>query len=253
MVGLMGIPALAFDFKLVWETLPTLLAGAGVTLQLTAAGVGIGLVLGTLLGICRTSPYRVLSVPASIYVEFVRGTPLLVQIFIIYMGVPAVLSISFDRMVAAIAALGLNSGAYVAEIVRAGIQGVDMGQVEAARSLGMSGSQTMRYIVLPQAFRKVIPPLVNEFIALLKDSSLVAVISLEELFRKAQLVQARTFRPFEMYFSVAIIYLAMTLSLSALARYLERRLDLARRGREVAEQGVPPVDVEPSSVATSSI
>lgn len=120
--------------------------------------------------------------------------------------------------------LSINSGAYVAEIVRAGIQSVDKGQMEASRSLGMTHRQTMCYIILPQAFRRIIPPLGNEFIAMLKDSSLVSVIALEELMRKAQLVYTRDYRPFDILFAVSIIYLIMTLSISQLVRYSERRL-----------------------------
>jgi len=126
--------------------------------------------------------------------------------------------------VAAITAMGVNSGAYIAEIVRAGIQSVDRGQMEAARSLGLTYSQSMRYIIFPQALRRIIPPLGNEFIAMLKDSSLVSVIALEELLRKGQVVITRTFRPFEVYMVVALIYLAMTLAISRLVSWSERRL-----------------------------
>ncbi len=125
--------------------------------------------------------------------------------------------------VAALVALSINSGAYVAEIVRAGIQSIDKGQEEAARSLGLSSVQSMRYIIFPQAFKRIIPPLGNEFIALLKDSSLVSAISMEELLRKGQIIITRTFRPFEIYLVVALMYLVMTLAISQLVRWAERR------------------------------
>lgn len=213
-----------FRWDLVFRSFPVLLEGAWVTIKLTTIAVAIGLVIGTFVGMARTSKNKLLYGIASVYVDFIRGTPLLVQIFLVYMGLPQVLGFPIPVWIAAISALGINSGAYVAEIVRAGIQSIDRGQVEAARSLGMTHRQTMRYIILPQAFKRIIPPLGNEFIAMLKDSSLVAVISLEELMRKGQIIQTRTFRPFEIYLAVAFIYLIMTLSISRLVAWTERWL-----------------------------
>ncbi|MBV9389189.1 MAG: amino acid ABC transporter permease [Chroococcidiopsidaceae cyanobacterium CP_BM_ER_R8_30] len=137
--------------------------------------------------------------------------------------------------VAAVIALSLNSAAYIAEIVRAGIQSIESGQVEAAHSLGMSPIQTMRYIVFPQAFRRVIPPLGNEFISMLKDTSLVSVIGFEELFRRAQLIVADNYRSFELYAAVAIIYLALTLISSQAFSFLERYMDPSRRKRRLRQ------------------
>ena len=154
--------------------------------------------------------------------DFIRGTPLLVQIFIIYFALPIVLGMRIEPFVAAVAACSINSGAYVAEIFRAGIQSIDKGQMEAGRSLGMSWTQTMRYIVIPQAFRRTIPQLGNEFIAMLKDSSLVSVI-FEELTRKGQLVIASTYGSLEIWSAVAIIYLIMTLTITRFVAYLEKR------------------------------
>ena len=155
--------------------------------------------------------------------EFFRGTPLLVQIFLLYFALPVITGQRIDPFIAAISACGINSGAYVAEIFRAGIQSVDAGQMEAGRSLGMTWIQTMRYIIVPQAFKRVIPPLGNEFIAMLKDSSLVSVIGFEELTRRGQLIIAKTYGSMEIWLSVAVIYLAMTLTISRLVAYLERR------------------------------
>ncbi|MEG6584974.1 amino acid ABC transporter permease [Dendrosporobacter sp. 1207_IL3150] len=212
-----------FDFDLVIRSFPLLLAGAGVTVQITALSVSFGLLIGMFVGIARLSKIWPVKFLAGIYVDFIRGTPLLVQIFIIYFALPMILGTRIDPFIAAITACSVNSGAYVAEIFRAGIQSIDKGQMEAGRSLGMTWAQTMRYIILPQAFKRVIPPLGNEFIAMLKDSSLVSVIGFEELTRRGQLIIARTYGSFEIWLTVAFIYLVMTLTISRLVDYLERR------------------------------
>lgn len=211
------------DFDLITRSLPLLLMGAGITIQITAISVGIGLLIGMFVGIARLSKAWIVKFAATLYVDFIRGTPLLVQIFIIYFALPLVLGQRIDPFIAAITACGINSGAYVAEIFRAGIQSIDKGQMEAGRSLGMTWAQTMRFIILPQAFKRIIPPLGNEFIAMLKDSSLVSVIGFEELTRRGQLIIARTYGSFEIWITVAIIYLLMTLTISRFIDYLERR------------------------------
>ncbi len=212
-----------FNFDLVVTSFPLLLLGAGVTIKITAMSVALGVLIGLFVGIariCRVKPLRFL---AAVYVDFFRGTPLLVQIFLFYFAVPVITGQRIDPYVAAVGSCGINSGAYVAEIVRAGIQSIDAGQMEAGRSLGMTWGQTMRYIIVPQAIKRVIPPLGNEFIALLKDSSLVSVIGFEELTRRGQLIIAKTYGSLEIWFSVAIIYLVMTLSISRLVAFLEKR------------------------------
>lgn len=203
--------------------MPLLLTGAAVTVQITALSVLIGIIIGLFVGIARISTYHVVHLIAAVYVDFLRGTPLLVQIFLVYFALPVVTGQRIDPFVAAIAACSINSSAYVAEIFRAGIQSIDAGQMEAGRSLGMTWAQTMRYIIVPQAARRVIPPLGNEFIALLKDSSLVSVIGFEELTRRGQLIIARTYASLEIWLCVAIIYLVMTVSISRLVAWLERR------------------------------
>ena len=150
---------------------------------------------------------------------------LLVQIFLVYFALSGITGNRVDPFFAAISACSINSGAYVAEIIRAGIQSIDKGQMEAGRSLGMSWAQTMRYIIMPQAFKRIIPPLGNEFIAMLKDSSLVSVIGFEELTRRGQLIIARTYASFEIWMAVAIIYLVMTFAVARLVGYLEKRYD----------------------------
>ena len=212
-----------FNFDLVVNSFPLLLVGAGVTIKITALSVALGVVIGLFVGIARISRIKILRVLAAIYVDFFRGTPLLVQIFLVYFALPVITGQRVDPFVAAIGSCGINSGAYVAEIFRAGIQSIDKGQMEAGRSLGMTWVQTMRYIIVPQAFKRVIPPLGNEFIALLKDSSHVSVIGFEELTRRGQLIIAKTYGSLEIWISVAVIYLAMTLTISRFVAYLERR------------------------------
>ncbi|MCR5030002.1 MAG: amino acid ABC transporter permease [Selenomonadaceae bacterium] len=211
------------NFELMAQAMPLLLMGAGVTVKITAISVLLGILIGLFIGIARISSNRVIHLIAAVYVDFLRGTPLLVQIFLVYFALPVVTGQRIDPFFAAIAACSINSSAYVAEIFRAGIQSIDAGQMEAGRSLGMTWVQTMRYIIVPQAARRVIPPLGNEFIALLKDSSLVSVIGFEELTRRGQLIIARTYASLEIWLCVAIIYLIMTVSISRLVSWLERR------------------------------
>ena len=211
------------DMNLIVNSFPLLLVGAGVTIQITVLSTAIGFVVGLIVAVARISNLRPLRVLAEVYVEFFRGTPLLVQIFLFYFALPVITGQRIDPFIAAISACGINSGAYVAEIFRAGIQSIDEGQMEAGRSLGMTWLQTMRYIFVPQAFKRVIPPLGNEFIAMLKDSSLVSVIGFEELTRRGQLIIAKTYGSFEIWMSVAVIYLVMTLTISRFVAYLERR------------------------------
>ena len=207
-----------FDLSLVTDSLPLLLQGALVTLEITALAVGLGLVFGLVAALSQLSKFAPLRLIAKVYVDFIRGTPLLVQIFIIYFALPVVIGHRIDPFFAAVAACSINSGAYVAEIFRAGIQSIDICQMRAGLSLGMNWTMTMRYIILPQAFKRIIPPLGNEFIAMLKDSSLVSVIGFEELTRSGQLIIAETYGSLEIWSAVAIIYLVMTLTITQIGR-----------------------------------
>lgn len=218
-----------FRFDIIANAIPLLIEGAIFTIQITVLSVAIGIIIGLFVGIGRISSMKVVRCISAIYVDFLRGTPLLVQIFLIYFALPVITGIKMNPFVAAVTACSINSGAYVAEIFRAGIQSIDNGQMEAGRSLGLSWVQTMRYIIVPQAFKRVIPPLGNEFIALLKDSSLVSVIGFEELTRRGQLVIARTYASLEIWICVALIYLVMTLSISRFVAYLERRYQVDDR------------------------
>lgn len=211
------------DFELIEKALPILLLGAGVTIEITAVSVFIGFCIGLFVGIARICKVKVLRILAAIYADCIRGTPLLVQIFLIYFALPILTEHRVEPFVAAVAACGINSGAYVSEIFRAGIQAIDVGQMEAGRSLGLSWWQTMYYVILPQAVRNILPPLGNEFIAMLKDSSLVSVIGFEELTRRGQLIIAQTYGSFEIWSTVAVLYLIMTLAISRVVAMLEKK------------------------------
>jgi len=211
------------DFELIQRALPILLMGAGVTIEITAFSVAIGFFIGLFVGIARISQFKILRIMAAVYADCIRGTPLLVQIFLIYFALPMAIGQRVEPFIAAVAACGINSGAYVSEIFRAGIQAIDVGQMEAGRSLGLTWWQTMRFIILPQAFKNILPPLGNEFIAILKDSSLVSVIGFEELTRRGQLIIAQTYGSFEIWMTVAVLYLIMTMAISRIVAFLEKR------------------------------
>ena len=211
------------DFELIQRALPILLMGAGVTIEITAFSVAIGFFIGLFVGIARISQFKILQIMAAVYADCIRGTPLLVQIFLIYFALPMAIGQRVEPFIAAVAACGINSGAYVSEIFRAGIQAIDVGQMEAGRSLGLTWWQTMRFIILPQAFKNILPPLGNEFIAMLKDSSLVSVIGFEELTRRGQLIIAQTYGSFEIWMTVAVLYLIMTMAISRIVAFREKR------------------------------
>ena len=202
-----------------------LMMGFVLTLKISIVSTFFGVILGIIVGIARLSKEPVTRGISLAYVELIRNTPLLVQIFIIYFFVGSLLRLS--AFVAGTAALSLFAGAYVGEIVRAGIQSIHKGQMEASRSLGMSYTQAMRHIILPQALKRIIPPLAGQFISLIKDSSLVSVIALADLMFQGQQAVARSYYTFEVYFTVAFLYLVMTFSLSMATQYIERRLAIS--------------------------
>lgn len=203
--------------------MPFLLAGAAYTIQLSLLSIFVGLALGWLFGLFSVSHSRVLRAITKVYVELIRGTPLLVQILLIYFGLAGI-GLNLSVFWASVISLGLNSGGFQAEIVRAGVQSIDMGQTEAARSIGLSGVQTLLLILVPQAVRRVIPPLTNELISLVKGSSLLSAIGAAELTHNGEVVIAATFSPFEIYIAVAAIYLVMLGVLARLSRYVEKRI-----------------------------
>lgn len=204
-----------------WTAGP-LLWGLWTTLWISVVSGALGLFVGLFAGLCRLSKNPTLHDLSTLYVELVRGTPLLVQIFIFYFFIGTVLNLS--REFAGVAALALFTGAYVAEIVRAGVQSIARGQDEAARSLGLSAPQAMRHVILPQAFKRVLPPLAGQFISLVKDTSLVSVIAITELTKSGREAITTSFSTFEIWFCVAALYLVINLPLSHLASRLERRL-----------------------------
>jgi len=212
-----------FDFRLIVESVPFLLKGAVYTVQVSVLAIVFGLVLGWALGLIAVAGPRWLRAVAWAYVQFIRGTPLLVQIFLIYFGLPA-LGINVPAFWSGVIALGLNSGGFQAEIVRAGIESIDRGQAEAARSIGMSSLQALLLILVPQTIRRVIPPLTNELITLTKSSSLLSAIAVLELTHAGQAIIARTFAPFEIYAAVAVMYLLLIAVLSRGSALLERRV-----------------------------
>jgi His/Glu/Gln/Arg/opine family amino acid ABC transporter permease subunit len=222
--GRSGLPE---PLGLILRVSPVLLRGLAWTVQLTLLALLFGIPIGLAGALARLSRFRPLSLLAGAYVEVIRGTPLLVQIFFIYFVLPRV-GISLPEFATAIVALSVNTGAYVTEIFRAGIQSIDVGQMEAARSLGMTYGLAMRRVILPQAFRRVLPPLTNEAIALLKDSSLVSIMGMTELTRTGQELASRFAQPMAIWPAVALLYLALTLPLTRLAYLLENRWHTAR-------------------------
>jgi polar amino acid transport system permease protein len=208
-------------FTLEWRLGP-LMWGLWTTMWLSAVSSVMALLIGLITGLCRISKNLTLRGLAVIYVEFIRGTPLLVQIFIAYFFIGTVFNL--NRNVAGVGALGIFAGAYVAEIVRAGIQSIGRGQMEAARSLGMSVLQSMTHIILPQALKRILPPLAGQFISLIKDSSLVSVIAITDLTKSGREIITSTFATFEVWLTVAAMYLVVTSLLSQLVFYMERRL-----------------------------
>lgn len=198
-----------------------LIIGLITTLKISVYASALGLAIGLFAGLGRISKNPLIKGLSTIYVEIIRGTPLLVQIFIFYFFLGTVLQ--FGRFAAGTMALAFFAGAYVAEIVRAGIQSIHPGQMEAARSLGMNYVQTMVYIILPQAFKRIMPPLAGQFISLIKDSSLVSVIAITDLTKAGREISTSTFATFEVFFTISGMYLVLTFSLSLAVRYIERR------------------------------
>ena len=212
-----------FDWQAALDSVPYLLEGIPWTLAISFGGLAIGFVLGILFGLLSLSPSRILRWVATTYIEIFRGTPVLVQVLFIFYGLPQIIGGPIDALTAGIAAIALNSAAYISEIVRGGVQSIARGQREAGLSLGLSTPQTFRYVIWPQALRRMIPALGNQGIVSIKDTSLFSVIGVGELVRQGQIYIATTFNALETYFMVALLYLVITLSLSFGLRMLERR------------------------------
>ncbi|WP_419174240.1 amino acid ABC transporter permease [Desulfosediminicola sp.] len=210
------------DWTIIIHYFPFLAKGAILTLKISILSLVLGLIFGLVAALCKLAANPFLRWPAMFYIWLIRSTPLLVQLFIIYFGFPQ-MGIDLGPFASGVLGLALNVGAYNAETIRGGIISVPKGQTEAARSLGMSGALSMRKIILPQALRIIIPPLGNNFVILIKDTSLVSTITLVELTLTAQRLIGSTYKPFEMYVMAAALYAVLTTAASLLLTWVERR------------------------------
>jgi polar amino acid transport system permease protein len=229
------IESIASGLDVIWRNLPFLMIQGflgfgkfvGGTVRLAIPAIIFGFLLGIFIGLGRLAPSRLIRVPATIYVEFFRGVPLVMVIFWMWFVVPIVLRRPIPEYWVALTAFVVFEAAYLGEIVRAGVQSVARGQVEAATAVGLTGSQTMRYVVLPQALKNMIPSLVTQFIVLFKDTSLASIIGFMDLTKAAQVVNNREVRPFALYLFIAVVYWVCTYSMSRYARHVEQRLSPA--------------------------
>ena len=213
-------------FELFAESLPLLLQGLGLTLELAVVSLCIAMVLGVIAALMGLSGNPVLSFINKAFVAVIRCSPLLVQAFFIYFGITGAMGVRMSAFTAGVIALSLNAGGYLSEIFRGGIQSVDPGQVEAARSLGLSSRQTTWRIVLPQAIRICLPSVVNQWCITIKDTSIICVIGLAELTRMGQQIIARTYRSFEVWLMVFVLYFIVIYALTIFARRMERKVSL---------------------------
>lgn len=214
-----------FDWGSVIEFLPNLGTGLFYTLLISVVGLFIGFILGAIFGLGCLSKNKFFYSIASIYIEVIRGTPVLMQAIWIFFALPLITGYNIPSVAAGIIVISINSGAYIAEVVRGAVQSIDKGQMEAGRSLGLNHNQTMQHIIWPQAFKRMIPPLGNQFIISIKDTSLLSVILVPELMFQGRLIASNHFNAVEIYTTVAVFYLAITLTLSYILRFIERRLD----------------------------
>ncbi len=218
-----------FDFSFLKDYFPVFLEGAKMTLLISLIAVVLGTLLGAVLYFFRESNFGIgkfkpLKILAVTYIEIIRGTPIILQIYLAYTGTALFFGINIEVLEAAIIAISLNSAAYVAEIIRAGVDAVDKGQMEAARSLGMTSGQAMRLVIIPQAVKNILPAIGNEFVAVIKESSIASVIGVGELMFKSKIVTGATYLQLEPLIVIAVFYFIMTFTLGRLMSYFERRL-----------------------------
>lgn len=228
---------MSFDWivKIISSNWPMFLRGAGMTLLISMVGTILGSIIGLLVGVVRTVPMpergmkrlilKVVNIILSIYIEIFRGTPMIVQAMVIYYGSALAFGIDMDKLYAAIFIVSINTGAYMAEIVRGGIVSIDKGQFEAAQAIGMNHIQTMTNVVIPQVIRNILPATGNEFVINIKDTSVLNVIAVSELFFSTKSVAGNNFRYFESFFVACILYFVMTFTITRILRYVERKLD----------------------------
>lgn len=217
-----------YDFKIIFTKFPILLPALVETLKITVVSIIFGFFLGVLVSMLRLSKHKILRLPARSYIAIIRGTPILLQLSIIYFGMTGV--VRLDAFPAAVLAFGIHLSAYIAEIFRGAVLSIDSGQNEAAISLGMTKLQSFRRVVFPQAFKRAIPPLGNQFIIATKDSSLASVIGINELLAKSEQLGSSTYRQLEFYIIAGIYYLIVTLVLSFLINQIEKKLSISSKG-----------------------
>jgi len=228
-------PSLEWLLKVIMNYWPMFLRGAGMTLFVSLTGTVLGFIIGLITGVIRNIPMpesgikrvilKFVNVILSIYIEVFRGTPMIVQAMVIYYGSAQVLNINMNRLGAALLIVSINTGAYMAEIVRGGIVSIDKGQFEAAHAIGMNHIQTMTNVVLPQVIRNILPATGNEFVINIKDTSVLNVISVTELYFQTKTVAGNNFRFFEPFFVACVLYFIMTFTVTRILRYIERKLD----------------------------
>lgn len=228
---------MTFDWvvNIIRDNWPMFLRGAGVTLYISIIGTIIGSIIGLMVGVIRTIPtpergmkkvlLKIINAILSIYIEFFRGTPMIVQAMVIYYGSALAFGVDIDRTAAAIFIVAINTGAYMSEIVRGGIVSIDKGQFEAAQAIGMNHIQTMMNVVLPQVIRNILPPTGNEFVINIKDTSVLNVISVSELYFATKSIAGNNFRYFESFFVACILYFIMTFTVTRILRFVERKLE----------------------------
>lgn len=227
--------SLEWIMKILQNNWPMFLRGAGMTLLISIIGTLIGTVIGLIVGVIRTIPIpergtkrvflKIINAILSIYIEFFRGTPMIVQAMVIYYGSAAAFGVDIDRVVAGLFIVSINTGAYMSEIVRGGIISIDKGQFEAAQAIGMNHFQTMINVVLPQVIRNILPATGNEFVINIKDTSVLNVISVSELYFQTKTISGNNFRYFESFFIACIIYFIMTFAVTRILRAIEKKLD----------------------------
>lgn len=221
--------------KIITNNWPMFIRGAGMTLLISIVGTLIGSLIGLVVGVIRTIPIpergikkvllKIVNIILSVYIEFFRGTPMIVQAMVIYYGSAAAFGIDINKIVAGLFIVSINTGAYMSEIVRGGIVSIDKGQFEAAQAIGMNHFQTMTNVVLPQVIRNILPATGNEFVINIKDTSVLNVISVSELFFQTKSIAGNNFRYFESFFVACILYFIMTFTVTRILRYLEKKID----------------------------
>ena len=215
-----------FDSRYIWDALPLLMQGLQLTLIISLTGLLGGLIIGLLAGTCRALGGKIAKTVSLVFVELIRGTPIMVQVMFIYFALPMVLPVRIDPVPAAIITIVINSGAYIAEITRGAILSINKGFKEASLAMGLSPRSTLLHVIMPLAFRRMIPALGNQWIISIKDTSLFIVIGVAELTRQGQEIIAGNFRALEVWTAVAMIYLFLTLCLSFLLKQLEKRIHI---------------------------